>query len=416
MKKNRHAIVGLDVGTTKICTVVVKVEKDQSLRTVGMGVCPCTGLRKGVVVNMEETVSAIVKSVEEAENMAKVEISSVFAGIAGGHINSFNSHGILDLVPDPREITVGDMERVLESAKAVSIPMDREVIHIIPQDYTVDGQKGVKDPVGLVGSRLEVDVHVVTGAVSSAQNIIKSITTAGLEVEDIILEPLASSIATLTPEEKKSGVIMIDIGGGTSDFVVFVDDIIRDTNVLAVGGDHISNDISLAFKIPEEKAEEVKIKFGCAQASRVSPSEKFMIPGILGRESASIGRRELAGIIEARLREIFTIIRREIEGSGLGHYIATGVVLTGGTSLVPGAAELAQEIFSLPVRLGTPRNIGGLTEILDSPMYSTGVGLALYGFKARDEQREGGSISGINPKVFNRIIGIMKRWVEDYFQ
>lgn len=415
MSKESNCIVGIDVGTTKICTIVLEKDKDDAFKTIGMGVCPCSGLRKGIVVNMESTVDAVVKSVEEAETMANIEINTVFVGIAGGHINSFNSHGIVDLMPEMREITQSDVERALESAKAVSIPMDREVLHIIPQDYTVDGQKGITNPVGLQGTRLEVDVHVVTGAVSSAQNIIKSVQTAGLHVEDIILEPLASSIACLTSEEKKSGVILIDMGGGTSDYIVYIDDVIRDTNVLAVGGDHITNDIAMGFKIPVEKAEEVKKKFGHSKADMVDPSEKFIIPGILGRESSSIGKKELSDIIEARMREIFMIVKREIETNGFAQHIATGVVITGGTALVQGAIELAQEVFSLPARLGTPRNVSGLTEILDSPMYSTGVGLSLYGDKFRQDHGEE-KISGITPKVFNQITGIMKRWLRDYFQ
>lgn len=411
-RSGKNIVVGLDVGTTKICAAVAEMDRDRRIRIIGIGTSPSHGLRKGVVVNVESTIESIGRAIDEAEEMSGVEIHSVFAGIAGGHIKSMNSRGVVSISREANEISQADIDRAVNAAKAISIPMDREVIHTIPQGYVVDGQDGIKDPRGMSGTRLEVEVHIITGAITSAQNIINSINRAGFEVEDIVLEPLASSIATLTQEEKDSGVILIDIGGGTSDFVVFTDGAIRHTDILAVGGDHVTNDISIGLKIPIGKAEEIKKKFGCALTELVKESEEFVLPGIVGRAASSMRRRDLAEIIQARMEEVFVLIKREVEKTGYLNLIGSGVVLTGGASLLPGTLDMASKIFQLPTRLGKPRDVSGLVEVLDSPIFATGVGLAQYGFRYRDE---GGDHQLQGRNLFNKIFGRMKKMVGDYF-
>lgn len=400
------------MGTTKICAAVAEMDRDKRIRIIGIGTSPSHGLRKGVVVNVESTVESIGRAIDEAEEMSGVEIHSVFAGIAGGHIKSLNSRGVVSISREANEITQQDIDRAVNAAKAISIPMDREVIHTIPQGYVVDGQDGIRDPRGMSGTRLEVEVHIITGAITSAQNIINCINRAGFEVEDIVLEPLASAIATLTQEEKDSGVILVDIGGGTSDFVVFTGGAIRHTDILAVGGDHVTNDVSIGIKVPIGKAEEIKKKFGCALASMVKETEEFVVPGIVGRAASSMRRRDLADIIQARMEEVFNLVRREIEKTGYLSLIGSGVVLTGGASLLPGTLDMAGQIFQLPTRLGKPRDVSGLVEVLDSPIFATGVGLTQYGFRYRDEGSDH-QLRGRN--VFNKIVGRMKNWVGDYF-
>ncbi len=411
-RSGKNIVVGLDVGTTKICAAVAEIDRDNRIRIIGIGSSPSHGLRKGVVVNVESTVDSIGRAIDEAEEMSGVEIHSVFAGIAGGHIQSLNSRGVIAIARDSNEITQEDIDRAVNAAKAISIPMDREVIHTIPQGFVVDGQDGIKDPRGMSGARLEVDVHIITGAITSAQNIVNCVNRAGFEVEDIVLEPLASSIATLTQEEKDSGVILIDIGGGTSDFVVFTNGAIRHTDILAVGGDHVTNDISIGLKIPLGKAEAIKKKFGSTLSKNIKESEEFVVPGVVGRSASNMRRKDLAEIIEMRMEEVFSLVYREIDKTGLFDLIGSGIVLTGGASLMPGSLELASHIFKLPARLGKPRDVSGLVEVLDSPIFATGVGLTQYGFRYREL---GGSAQLKGRKVFTQIVDRMKNWVGDYF-
>lgn len=412
MKKEPEVVVGLDVGTTKICAVVAEADERDEIRVIGIGTTPSHGLRKGVVVDIESTVESVGKAVEEAEQMANVEIHSVFAGISGGHISGMNSRGVVPVSGKKGEITDEDIQRAIDSAKAVSIPMDREVIHTIPQQFLVDGQDGVKDPRGMSGVRLEAEVHIVTGAITSAQNIIKSINRAGLEVEDIVLEPLASSLAVLTEEEKAQGVVLVDIGGGTTDVVCFVDGAIHHTDVFSIGGDHLTNDIAIGLRIPISKAEEIKKKFGCAMASLVKDNEEFVVPGIVGRAANSMQRRILAELIELRMDELFSLIKDQIKRNGVGEFIGSGLVITGGSALLMGLTEMARKVFDVPVRLGRPTNVSGLVDILDSPIYATGVGLVQYGFKHR---KENGPSRFRGRNIFGKIIGRMQSWVGEVF-
>lgn len=414
MANKNDFVVGLDIGTTKICAVVAEKDSSDSdiPRVIGVGITPSYGLRKGVVVNLESTIDSIEKAIELAEEMARIEIQSVFAGIAGGHIKSFNSRGTVPITHKDNEITSDDVNRVISMAKAVSIPIDREVIHTIPQEFIVDGQGGIKDPRGMSGVRLEAEVHIVTGAITSAQNIVKCISRAGIEVEDIVLQPLASSMATLIQEEKDSGVILIDIGGGTTDVVLYLNGAVRHTYVLSLGGDHLTNDIAIGLKVPIGKAEEIKKRFGCARVSMVDENEEFMLPGVIGRAASRMKRKQLVGFIELRMEEIFDLVKQDIERTGFGELISSGVVLTGGTSLLKGSIEMAEDIFGVPVRLGTPRGVTGLAEVLDSPIYSTGVGLAQYGLKYRDR--------GTPPRfkgrnIFTKVIQRMTEWIGEYF-
>lgn len=414
MANKNDFVVGLDIGTTKICAVVAQKDSNDgdTPRVIGVGITPSYGLRKGVVVNLESTIDSIEKAIELAEDMARVEIQSVFAGIAGGHIKSFNSRGTVPITHKDNEINSDDVNRVISMAKAISIPIDREVIHTIPQEFIVDGQGSIKDPRGMSGVRLEAEVHIVTGAITSAQNIVKCINRAGFEVEDIVLQPLASSMATLTQEEKDSGVILIDIGGGTTDVVLYLNGAVRHTYVLSLGGDHLTNDIAIGLKIPIGKAEEIKKRFGCARVSMVGEDEEFMLPGVIGRAATRMNRRQLVEIIELRMEEIFDLVKQDIERTGYGELISSGVVLTGGTSLLKGSVEMAQDLFGVPVHLGVPRGVTGLVEVLDSPIYSTGVGLSQYGLK----YRERGSPSRFKGRnIFTKVIQRMAEWVGEYF-
>ena len=410
--KRKDFVVGLDIGTTKICAVVAERDSRGVLRVVGVGITPSYGLRKGIVVNLESTTDSVEKAIELAEDMARVEINSVFAGIAGGHIGSVNSRGQIAITHKDNEINNDDVNRVVSLAKAISIPIDREVIHTIPQEFIIDGQGGVKDPRGMFGVRLEAEVHIITGAITSAQNIVKSITRAGFQVEDIVLQPLASSLATLTQEEKDSGVILIDIGGGTTDVVLYLDGSVRHTHVLSLGGDHVTNDIAVGLKIPIGKAEEIKKRFGCARIAMVAENEEFMLPGVIGRAASRMQRKQLVEIIELRMEEILDLVRQDIERTDYGELVSSGVVLTGGASLLKGSVEMAQDIFGVPVRLGTPRGVTGLVEVLDSPIYSTGVGLAQYGFKYRNSKNPR-LFTGRN--IFSKVIKRMTEWVGEYF-
>jgi cell division protein FtsA len=406
-----NIIVGLDIGTTKICAVVGEITSEGNLDIIGLGTSQSRGLRKGVVINIDSTVESIKKAVEEAELMAGVEIDSVFAGIAGGHIKGFNSRGVIAI--KDKEVTQSDIERVIDAAKAVAIPMDREVIHVLPQEFIIDEQDGIKEPLGMSGVRLEAEVHIVTGAVTSAQNIIKSCNRAGLEVRDIVLQQLASSYAALTDDEKELGVALVDVGGGTTDIAIFVQGSIWHTSVLALGGNHITNDMAVGLRTPTTEAEKLKKKAGCALTSMVTGDETVEVPSVGGRDARVISRHVMAEIIEPRAEEIFALAKREIQKSGFEEMIASGVVISGGTVILEGMPELAEQVFDLPVRRGAPREIGGLVDIISSPIYTTGAGLVLYGMKHQEPGRFGRASS--DDRLFGRVFKRMKDWFQEFF-
>ena len=406
MSRREELVVGLDIGTTKIC-VIVADRTENGIDIVGIGTHPSRGLRKGVVVDIDATVDSIKHAVEEAELMADCEITSVYAGIAGSHIRGLNSHGVV-AVKD-REVREGDVKRVIDAAKAVAIPMDREVIHVIPQEFIIDDQDGILEPLGMSGVRLEAKIHIVTAAVTSAQNIVKCANKAGLNVMDIVLEPLASAEASLQDDERDLGVCLIDIGGGTTDLAVFSDGSIKHTSVMGLGGYHISNDIAVGLRTPFEEAEKIKKKFGVA-ASRFLPSDDVIsVPSVGGRRPRQVSRKILCEIIEPRVDEILSLARQSLVAAGLENRIPSGVVLTGGCSALEGMLDLAEEIFEAPVRPGIPNDIGGLQDVVRSPMFTTGVGLALFGasqgrarrqtrFRIRDES------------IFGRVKQRMRDW------
>jgi len=407
-RRGDNLIVGLDIGTTKICAIIGNLTED-GLDIVGIGTSPSKGLRKGMVINIDSTVEAIQKSIREAELMAGCEIKSVFAGIAGGHIKGFNSQGVIAI--KNREVTSDDVRRVIDAAKAIAIPMDREVIHILPQEFIIDDQDGIKEPLGMSGVRLEAKVHIVTGAIASAQNIVKSCQRAGCDVADIVLEQLASAEAVLSADEKELGVAMIDIGGGTTDIAIFVDGAIKHTAVLSLGGNHLTNDIAVGLRTPVGEAEKIKQQYGCCLTSMVGKDETIEVPSVGGREPRILSRQLLAEILEPRVEEIFTLVNREIVRSGFSDLIASGVVITGGTCILPGMPELAEQVFNLPVRRGLPRDIGGLSDVVNSPVYATGVGLVRYGSK--NLQTKNFSIGQEN--VFDKIFRRMKEWFGEFF-
>ncbi len=405
-----NLIVGLDIGTTKICAIVGNLTED-GIDIVGIGTSPSKGLRKGVVINIESTVAAIKKAIEEAELMAGCEIKSVYAGIAGGHIKGFNSQGVIAI--KNREVSPEDVKRVIEAAKAIAIPMDREVIHILPQEFIIDDQDGIREPLGMSGVRLEAKVHIVTGAVASAQNIVKSCNRAGLEVADIVLEQLSSSEAVLSADEKELGVALVDIGGGTTDIAIFVDGAIKHTSVLSLGGNHLTNDIAVGLRTPMAEAERIKQKYGCCLSSLVGKDETIEVPSVGGRKPRVLSRQLLCEILEPRVEEIFTLVNREIVKSGLEDMIASGVVITGGSTILEGMPELAEQIFNLPVRRGLPQRIGGLIDVVNSPVYATGVGLVVYGSKNIGVHEFPTQQS--DETVFRRVSRRMKDWFGEFF-
>ncbi len=407
-------LVGLDIGTTKICVVVAKVAEGK-VNIVGIGSHPSTGLRKGVVVNMDSTVNSIKKAVEEAELMAGIKIDSCLVGIAGAHIKSFNSNGVVAI--KDKEVRRDDVARAIDAAKAVAIPADRELIHVIPQEYIIDDQDGIKDPIGITGVRLEVKTHIVTGSVSSAQNIIKCCKLAGLNVDDIILGQLASSEATLTPEEKEIGVALVDIGGGTSDIAVFLNGSIKFTSVLPFGGNNITNDIAIGLRTPLEEAEKIKKKYGCAFASMIGANETIEVPSVGGRKPRTLMRKTLADIIEPRVEEISSLIYQEIKKSGAERLLASGVVVTGGCANLEGIPELAENIFNLPARRGYPIGLSGLVDVVNNPIYATGVGLLVYGFK-NSRIRKRAFAKGARFKDFlnsRKLLNRMRDWFKEIF-
>jgi cell division protein FtsA len=399
-------IVGLDIGTTKICAVVGEVSGD-GINIIGIGTHPSIGLRKGVVVNIEATVESIQKAVEEAELMAGCEISSVYAGIAGGHITGFNSHGIIAVKGN--EITQNDVDRVIEAARAVAIPMDREVIHVLPQEFIVDDEPGIQNPVGMTGVRLETKIHIVTGAVASAHNIVKCTNRAGLDVCDIVLESLASGESVLTKEEKEQGVALLDLGGGTSDLAIFSKNNIRHTFVLALGGNNLTNDISIGLRAPNAEAEKIKKKFGTCLSSQIASDDTIEVPGMGGRKSRKLPRQILGEILEPRMEEIFTLIKREIARAEMENMISAGVVITGGTALLDGVIDIAESVLNVPARLGRPQGIGGLVDVVNNPMYATAVGLVLFGARNRTQSKF--RIRDAN--IFNRVMTRMKKWFQE---
>ncbi|OGP32316.1 MAG: cell division protein FtsA [Deltaproteobacteria bacterium GWC2_42_11] len=411
MGKRDNLIVGLDIGTTKICVIVGELKEDGGIEIIGIGSHPSRGLRKGVVVNIETTVQSIKRAVEEAELMAGCEINTVYTGIAGGHIKGFNSHGVI-AVKD-KEVTNSDIARVIEAAQAVVIPTDREVIHILPQEYIIDEQDGILEPLGMSGVRLEVKVHIVTAAVTSAQNIIKSANKAGLDVADIVLQQIASSEAVLSQDEKDLGVALIDVGGGTTDIAIYHNGTIKHTAVISLGGNQVTGDIAVGLRTPSSEAEKIKKKYGCAMVSMVQKDDMIDVPSVGGRNPRTVSRQILAEVIEPRIEELFQLVNTEIGNSGYDNIVASGIVLTGGTAALDGVAELGEQVFNMPVRRGLPEGIGGLVDVVKSPMYSTGVGLVLYG-KKRLMQTPNKFGRG-DKNTFNKLFSRMKEWTREFF-
>jgi cell division protein FtsA len=408
-KADKNVIVGLDIGTSKVVALVGEITADGSIEVIGLGSQPSRGLKKGVVVNIESTVQSIQRAVEEAELMADCEINAVYAGIAGSHVRSLNSHGVVAI--RDREVTHGDVEHVIDAAKAVAIPADQRILHVLPQEFIIDGQEGIRDPIGMSGVRLEAKVHIVTGADSAAQNIIKCVQRCGLVVEDVVLEQLASSFAVLTDDEKELGVCLVDVGGGTTDIAVFGNGAIRHTAVIPIAGDQVTNDIAVSMRTPTQYAEDIKIRYACALSQLANPDESIEVPSVGDRPARRLARQTLAEIVEPRYEELFNLIREELRRSGFEEMIAAGIVLTGGSARMEGAIELAEEIFHVPVRLGLPGQVKGLSDVVRNPIYSTGVGLLLY---ARDNSAPasrsaalGGNVAG----VFDR----MRSWFKGNF-
>src|SRR5690554_251447 len=412
-ENNHNMIVGLDIGTSKVVALVAEVTPDGELNIVGIGTHPTRGLKKGVVINIESTVQSVQHAIEEAQIMADCHIHSVFVGIAGSHIRSQNSDGTVAI--RDREVSRADLERVLDAAQAVAIPSDQKVLHTLPQDYVIDKQEGVREPLGMSGVRLEARVHVVTCAINASQNIEKCVRRRGLEIEDVILEQLASANAVLTEDEKELGVCLVDIGGGTSDIAIFTEGAIRHTAVIPIAGDQVTNDIAMALRTPTQYAEEIKIRYACALAKLAGPGETIKVPSVGDRPPRELSRQALAEVVEPRYDELFTLILSELRRSGYEDMIPAGIVLTGGTSKMEGAVELAEEIFHMPVRLGVPHRFKGLTDVVRNPIYSTGVGLLLYGLQ---KQADGTTMSGLGsfadetkPSVLERL----KSWIQGNF-
>ena len=412
MASSTRTFVGLDIGTTKISCIVADQNGTDELRVVGVGNAPSEGLRRGVVVDLEKTVGSIMRAVEEAERMSGVSIKAVTAGIAGDHIRSINSRGVIAVSRKDNEIGPGDVDRVVEAAKAIAIPMDREIIHVIPQEFIVDDQDGIRDPIGMSGVRLEAEVHIITGAVTSARNICRSIQRAGLKVGDLVLEPLASSHAVLGPDERDLGVVLLDMGGGTTDVAVFFEGSIRHTAIIPFGGANVTNDIAIGLRTPIDKAEHIKIQYGCALAAMVPADHMVPVSGVGGRADREISRHVLASMIEPRMEEIFALANKEVKKNHFAELLGGGVVLTGGTSLMPGVVELAEQVFEMPVRLGVPSGLGGLSANVADPRYATGVGLVLHA-----AQVDGGDYSARERRMNGdrRPRFDLRRWFSELF-
>jgi cell division protein FtsA len=410
VKKNeRNLVVGLDIGTSKVCAIVAEIGVDGSVEIIGIGSHPSRGLKKGVVVNIESTVQSIQRAVEEAELMAGCQIHSVFAGIAGSHIRSLNSHGIVAI--RDKEVSGSDVDRVIDAAGAVAIPADQKVLHILPQEFIIDNQEGIREPIGMSGVRLEARVHMVTGAVSAAQNIIKCVRRCGLDVDDVILEQLGSSESVLLDDEKDLGVCLVDIGGGTTDIAVFLDGAIRHTAVIPIAGDQVTNDIAVALRTPTQNAEEIKIKYACALAQLATPDESIEVPSVGDRPPRRLARQTLAEVVEPRYDELMTLVQAELRRSGFEDLCAAGMVLTGGSSKMEGLVELAEEILHMPVRLGSPQSVTGLSEVVRNPIYSTGVGLLLFGHRNASAR----SVDSVSDGGVKAVWDRMKSWFQGNF-
>ncbi|HXG50089.1 MAG TPA: cell division protein FtsA [candidate division Zixibacteria bacterium] len=408
MAKKNNIVVGLDIGTSKVCAVVGEWT-DQGTEIIGVGSHASQGLRKGVVINIESTTAAVAKAVEEAELMAGCEIHTVFTGIAGSHIKSFNSHGIVAL--KNREVRPRDLDRVLDAARAVAIPMDQEVLHILPQHYIIDDQDGIKEPLGMSGVRLEARVHIVTGAATVAQNIVKCCNRSRLNVAEIVLAPLASADAVLNAEERELGVAVVDMGSGTTDIAVFHDGTVKHTAVLPVGGNHVTNDIATGLRTPFADAERIKLRHGMARGVMARHEERVEVPSAAGKAARTVSRQILCEIIEPRMDEVFQLVRREIARSGYEEFLSAGVVLTGGAALLPGAVEMAEQVMGMPVRLGVPGHVSGLVDVISTPAYATGVGLVLYGLRRHDRGASAVQDHNLLAKVKHR----MSDWLSEFF-
>jgi cell division protein FtsA len=408
-KPEKELVVGLDIGTSKVVAIVGEVQDDGELEVIGFGSHPSRGLKRGVVVNIEATVNSIQRAVEEAELMAGCEIHSVYTGIAGSHIRSLNSHGIVAI--RDREVGRSDVERVIDAARAVAIPADQRVLHVLPQEFIIDGQEGIRDPIGMSGVRLEARVHMVTGAASAAQNIVKCVQRCGLEVEDIVLEQLAASYAVLTEDEKELGAALIDIGGGTTDIAVFHDGAIKHTAVIPIAGDQVTNDIAISLRTPTQYAEEIKIKYACALSQLANSDETIEVPSVGDRPPRRLARQTLAEVVEPRYEELFTLVSNELRRSGFQEMIAAGIVITGGSSKMEGAVELAEEVFHMPVRLGMPQNVRGLGEIVRNPIHATGVGILLYARNKGEQQLAETTVQGNLREIWER----MRAWFQGNF-
>jgi len=409
MSRNEDIVVGLDIGTSKIVAIIARSFNEQ-LDIIGLGQHPSEGLKKGVVINIEATVASIKEAVTEAELMAGVEIKSVYTGIAGSHIKSMNSHGIVAI--KDREVTAGDVERVIDAAKAVAIPADQKILHVLPQEFIIDNQEGIKEPIGMSGVRLEAKVHLVTGSVSAAQNISKCVQRCGLGVADIILEQLASSFAVLTEDEKDLGVCLVDIGAGTTDIAVFLDGAIRHTAVIPIAGDQVTNDIAVAVRTPTPYAEDIKVRYACALQQLANPEDVIEVPGVGDRASRELASQTLAEVVEARYEELLQLVQAELQRSGFEEQCAAGIVLTGGSSKIHGVIDLAEEVFHMPVRLGEPQDVSGMAEVVCNPIHATGVGLLMYG------QRSGGNMIETDSKgvvTEGGVIDRMKGWFKRNF-
>ncbi len=408
-KTDDRLIVGLDIGTSKVLAIVGEISPSGEVEIVGVGHYPARGMRKGVVANIESTVQSIQRAVEEAELMAGCQIYSVFAGIAGAHINSFNSHGVVAI--RDKEVASGDVDRVIEAARALAIPNDQKILHILPQEFIIDGQEGIREPIGMSGVRLEAKVHIITGAVSAAQNIIKCIRRCGLQVDDVILEQLASSQSVLAEDEKDLGACLVDIGGGTTDIAIFTDGAIRHTAVIPIAGDQVTNDIAVALRTPTHAAEEIKKKYGCALIQLAHGDETIEAPSVGDRPPRKLARQTLAEVIEPRVEELFELVKGELRRSGFEELMGSGVVLTGGSSKMEGMVDLAEEVFHMPVRLGMPKYIGGLSEVVKNPIYATGVGLIQFGHLNQNPKLSDQSQKAGLKAVFER----MKSWFQGSF-
>ena len=409
VKEDKNLIVGLDIGTSKIVAIVAELQPEGTLKAIGLGQHSSRGLKKGVVINIESTMQSIQRALEEAELMADCKINNVYTGIAGSHIKSLNSHGMVKI--KDAEVSQMDVDRVIETARAIALPADQQILHILTQEFIIDGQEDVREPLGMSGMKLEVKVHIVTGAVAAAQNIVKCIKRCGIEVSDLILQPLASSLAVLTDDEKELGVCLVDIGGGTTDIAVFKQGAIRHTAVVPIAGDQMTNDVAVAFRTPTQSAEEIKIKHGCALRQLADPREVVEVPGVDGREPRQLLVQTLAEVLEPRVVELYEMVLNELRRSGMEDMIASGIVITGGSAMMRGMVELGEEIFHMPVRLGMPRYVGGLSEVVSNPRYATAVGLVLMG-KQQLERHLSGQMES---NSFARIMDKMKSWFQGNF-